>query len=169
MILLKYAIAEKRCEHGAAAHVVTVDNHVRAIESTARVEERNARNAVIAVKAPVEILLGIVRRVHDGIINGSPGDRQPRNAVTVEIAQGFEIMHVVLIGIATELHELLLVSLRRRVLINRGVLGSRICRFICGRRDGCLSAQFLKLLLIALPLRVIVPDDVSRNAECGQA
>lgn len=47
-----------------------------------------------------EVFFGIIRRVHDGIINGCPGNRQPRDTVTVEISQGFEIMHVVPISIA---------------------------------------------------------------------
>ena len=92
-------VVEQRCEHGAAVHIMTVDNHVSAVNGTVRVEERYSRNAVVSVKTPVKIFLRIVRGVHYRIVNGCAGDCQPRDTLAVDFAQRFKIMDAILIGI----------------------------------------------------------------------
>ena len=73
-------IAAEVSEHSAVVHMVTVDNDVVAEpRRTALVDVGHAIVAVCLVKAVLQVVIRIIRRLHDGIVdarfvNGDPTD-----------------------------------------------------------------------------------------------
>ena len=70
-------IIEQGCKNRTRIHIVTVNDQIITVGSTACIKERYTRNAVVSVEAPIKIFFGIVRSMH-GNVNVEP-ERIPMN------------------------------------------------------------------------------------------
>ena len=85
-------VFRQRAEHRAVEHMVTVDQIVVAVRVALSVHKQLAALRVVAVKVHMQILLVLIRRVHDGIINDSVLDLQPAEEVVVGGIQLLEVL-----------------------------------------------------------------------------
>ena len=71
----------QRAEHGAVFHMMAVNNGVSAgwVEGTSGIDKKHTADIIIAVEVLAQIVLRVIRGVHDGIVdigafNGKPAD-----------------------------------------------------------------------------------------------
>ena len=85
-------VFRQRAEHRAVEHMVTVDQVVVAVRVALSVHKQLAAFRVIAVKVHMQVLLVLIRRVHDGVIHDGVLDLQPAEEVVVGGVKLFEVL-----------------------------------------------------------------------------
>ena len=89
-----FQVGDERLKHTAVHHVVAIQNQILAfcLGSVPTIQEGCPSAGGFTVEIPAQVVLRVIRRVHDGIIDSRVGNGKPPHTIRIFLRQGCQVV-----------------------------------------------------------------------------